>query len=294
MKEEYMVDKINCLAIEGGGVKGIASGGAFLRLEELGIYRNLKRISGSSAGAIGAGAIAVGYTAQEIIDVLKCTDFKMFDDDSGGYIRDAFRLINKYGIAKGDAFFKWYGQIMYRKTENKNVTFKEVYDRFKKELIITGTNVNKQCTVYFSYKTHPDMPVRQAVRISMSIPFFYVPVLYDGDLYVDGGVYQNYPINVFNVNGKSNPKAIGVLLVSDQEIKQEELDTGNIAKFGMAIVNGMLNQLSMKHISSQYWNQTIRVNTFDISATNFSITDEQKDLLVKSGYDSVNDWLKRQ
>lgn len=288
----YNLSLINCLAIEGGGVKGIASAGALLRLDELGVYKNIKRISGSSAGAICAGAIAVEYSAQEIVDVLKETDFKQFEDDSSGYIRDAFRLFNKYGIAKGDAFFKWYGEIMYKKTGNKNITFQEVYDKFGNDLIITGTNVDKQKTVYFSYKTHPDMAVRQAVRISMSIPFFYEPVKYNDDLYVDGGVLQNYPIDVFDdVNTECNPCAIGILLVSEDEIQHKELDTGSVIKFGMAIVNGMLNQLSLRHISSQYWKQTIKVNTFDISSTNFSLTKEQQNRLLTSGYTAVEKWL---
>jgi NTE family protein len=36
----------------------------------------------------------------------------------------------------------------------------------------------------------------QAVRASMSYPFFIKPLIIDGNLYVDGGLYNNYPIDI--------------------------------------------------------------------------------------------------
>jgi len=41
-------------------------------LEDSGILTSIRRFAGSSAGAICAGLLAVGCTAQEIADVFKC------------------------------------------------------------------------------------------------------------------------------------------------------------------------------------------------------------------------------
>ena len=54
------------LVMEGGGIRGIAYGGALLELEQRGILRELRRVGGTSAGAIQAALLAVGYSAQEI------------------------------------------------------------------------------------------------------------------------------------------------------------------------------------------------------------------------------------
>ena len=62
------------------------------------------------------------------------------------------------------------------------------------DLIITGTNLNRMNTYYFSHITYPEMELRQAIRISASYPFVFVPVEFDGDLFIDGGVIDNYPL----------------------------------------------------------------------------------------------------
>ena len=42
------------------------------------------------------------------------------------------------------------------------------------------------------------MPIRKAIRMSMSVPFVFEPVMHDGCYYVDGGTIDNYPIKVFD------------------------------------------------------------------------------------------------
>ncbi len=54
------------LVFEGGGVKGLAFCGALEVLEEKDVMKNIKRLVGSSAGAITAGLLACGYTADGI------------------------------------------------------------------------------------------------------------------------------------------------------------------------------------------------------------------------------------
>ncbi|UOQ72960.1 hypothetical protein MUN79_02960 [Hymenobacter cellulosilyticus] len=48
-----------------------------------------------------------------------------------------------------------------------------------RDLYTTGTNLTRQCGQVFSYETHPDMRVADAVRISMSIPLYFRAVLLD-------------------------------------------------------------------------------------------------------------------
>ena len=49
------------LVFEGGGVKGIAYAGALKELEKKGLLTSLQRVAGTSAGAITATLLAVGY-----------------------------------------------------------------------------------------------------------------------------------------------------------------------------------------------------------------------------------------
>jgi len=84
-----------------------------------------------------------------------------------------FPLTTKFGFHSGDDFYDWYGDLLQEAANRKDVTFSDVKSKFGKELVITGTCLNKHETEYYSAQQTPDMPVRDAVRISMSLPIFF-------------------------------------------------------------------------------------------------------------------------
>ena len=52
------------LVFEGAGIRGIAYSGAIAELEQHGLLKNIKRVGGTSAGAITALLLCLGYTAR--------------------------------------------------------------------------------------------------------------------------------------------------------------------------------------------------------------------------------------
>ena len=80
------------LVFEGGGVKGIAYGGALKELNDRDILKKITRVAGTSAGAITAVLLAVGYSHDEVSDIVADTNFNDFADDSLGIVRDAERF----------------------------------------------------------------------------------------------------------------------------------------------------------------------------------------------------------
>lgn len=190
------------LAFEGGGNKGLAYCGAIRVLEEIGAYKNIKRFAGSSAGAMTAALLAVGYNSHEIEEFLSQDLSKIFLDHSCGYFSLLPNLIKGYGWNPGKRIFKWFGEALEAKTGNADITFSEVYDKYGRELCVVVTNLNMMNAEYFHPKTSPDVPVRVAVRMSMSIPGLFQASKYDlhgeENTYVDGGVLCNYPINCYD------------------------------------------------------------------------------------------------
>ena len=85
------------LVFEGGGVKGIAYVGALSVLEGEWIMTQVERVGGTSAGAITATLVALGYTADEIHGIMKGLDFRRLMDDDWGKLRDTGRLLCEYG-----------------------------------------------------------------------------------------------------------------------------------------------------------------------------------------------------
>lgn len=187
------------LVFEGGGVKGIAYVGAMEVLKEKGILAGIKRVGGTSAGAINALLVALGYTNKEQLTILKELDFNNFMDDSWGIVRDSKRLIKDFGWYKGDFFHKWISDLIKRKLQNSNATFTDLQEAGLPALYLYGTNLSTRFGEIFSYEHTPHERIADAARISMSIPLFFAAVRNArNDVYVDGGVLSNYPIQVFD------------------------------------------------------------------------------------------------
>ena len=207
------------LVLEGGGIRGIAYGGALQELESRGVLAHLERVGGTSAGAIQAALLAVGYSAQEIIDVVNATPVQRLNDGRFIFFGGTHRLVKQYGWYRGDEFSAYLSELVARKTQRPYLTLGELHalaqaqpGRYR-DLYTTGTNLTTQRVQVFSHETNPTMRVADAVRISMSIPLYFRAVLLDGQnnvitgqpapgqpvqVLVDGGLLANYPLDLFD------------------------------------------------------------------------------------------------
>jgi NTE family protein len=248
------------LALEGGGVRGLAYAGALSVLEQKGILDHVQRVAGSSAGAIAGLMVVLGYNSQEIDSVLQTLKIQEFNDgkDIFGKIR---RIKREYGVYKGDKIEAWLGTLIAKKTGNSDLTFLGLHQlhlkdpRFR-DLYCTGTNISEQQLEVFSWEKWPQMKLKTAVHISSCIPFYFKPVPIDSlgnevalsdsldqyDLYVDGGMLCNYPVNMFDscTDGGSpltsdhvifNPHTLGLKLERDQQIQDLEENKTAIAGY---------------------------------------------------------------
>lgn len=195
-----MASQFRNLVFEGGGVKGIAYVGAMQVLSQRIPLSDIRRVGGASAGAINALIFALGYDIPSQRQILQRTDFKEFMDDSFGVIRDIRRLKHEYGWHKGDFFIDWIGKLVEDRLGNAQATFRDLKEARLPELHVIGTNLSTGYTETFSVERFPDMPLTEAVRISMSIPLFFAAVRHGArnDVYVDGGVMLNYPVKLFD------------------------------------------------------------------------------------------------
>jgi NTE family protein len=313
------------LVFEGGGVKGIAYVGALDVLESNGILMDIERVGGTSAGAINAILVGLGFNQNETKEVLWSLDFKKLMDDSWGVIRDAKRLIEEYGWYKGDFFRSWIGKQIEKKTGNSESTFADIEamkgkTKFK-SLYFMGTNLSTGFSEIFSPEHTPRMCVADAVRISMSIPLFFTAKRsIRGDIYVDGGVLDNYPVKLFdrekyisgeegvetkyyekiNKKGKRmsrpvskyiyNKQTLGFRLDTKEEIALFRDQAEPIAKkidnfmdYSWALINTIFDAQQNAHLHSDDWARTVYIDTLGVSTTDFDLGDGKKQALVESG-----------
>ena len=210
---------------EGGGVKGIGLVGALRAFEDEGFA--WQNVAGTSAGALTATLVAVGYSAAELKRIMdEEVEFSKFRDPTlVGRIPLAGKwlslLVHK-GMYKGDYFFNQIRSLLQEKTGEKRLRFgdlvipKEADDsdedyerRYKYKLQVVATDITGKLLLELpgdiaKLGGDPDkLEVAQAVRMSMSIPYFFKPVKYKARGHkkhwiVDGGVLSNFPIDIFD------------------------------------------------------------------------------------------------
>ncbi|XP_072045344.1 uncharacterized protein [Amphiura filiformis] len=185
------------IAFEGGGSQGTAHIGAVRVLEEIGVWTNMKRFAGTSAGALVAMAGALGCDSHVM-------EKKMAD---GGLSKplDACccallpNLLTHYGLHPGKKVEKWIGQVLKKRLGNANATFEDLYKKCnKRELCVVVSNLSQLDCLYCHVKTTPCMKIKDAVRMSLSHPGVLFPVKHKDQYFVDGGLTNNYPIRVFD------------------------------------------------------------------------------------------------
>lgn len=179
---------------QGGGTKGIIYCGAIQALEELGILPHAKRAAAASAGCAPALFLCLGLNAKQVeeeTNKLEMADF--FDGKEGPlpfakmYVQ-ANSIYKNLGVHPCSHGLEYFGDICEKYAGNRDVTFKQIYNQFGRELCIAVSNISRHQTEYCHVITTPDMPVRNAIRASMSLPILWEPFeLNEGEKYVDGG-----------------------------------------------------------------------------------------------------------
>lgn len=300
---------------EGGGVKGIGFAGAISEVEKAG-YK-FENIAGTSAGAIVAALLAVGYTSQEIKNELEKLNYNNFKDV--GRLGKSLSIIFQYGMYKGDFFENWMEELLAKKgiTTFGQLITEYPEEKYKYKLQVVASDItNKRLLILPQDLKHfgfdPDQfSIARAVRMSMSIPLFFKPVkLIDNNgkehIIVDGGVLSNYPIWLLDDNTSNPPwPTFGFKLMEPNRRELSKGESGyvkNIVSFFQALIGTMLEAHDKLHISESKgdYDRTIGVPTTitvngidkDIKTTAFNITEEESLLLYKNGEETARIFLE--
>jgi NTE family protein len=317
------------LVFEGGGIRGLAYPGALQVLEEKGIIKNTERVAGTSAGAVTALMVGLGYNSLEIDSIIYSIKIKQFNDGKSipGKI---MRMKNEYGIFKGDKYERWLGRLIKNKTGNTNTTFLQLHqlhlnnNNFK-DVYCTGTNISLQKLAVFSWLNTPAMQIKTAVHISGCIPVYFKPVAIDSmwneisikkskskyDLYVDGGMINNFPINMFDtcMHGGDpfvcddviyNHQTLGLKLERQDQIQQFEHGFTDVAPYPVSSLNNYLlalNNLLMETLGRKTLNlknekgRTIYISYGNIFGKPRNASEREKKFLFKNGVAATEKFL---
>lgn len=194
------------LVLSGGGAKGLAHIGVLKVIEESGV--RIDYIGGTSMGAIIGGLYASGYTAHQIDSIVQRVDFNSIIQDNlpraakTFYERedgeryalslpfDKFQIAIPQSFSKGQNTFNLLSQTLEPVIDITH--FKDLPIPF----LCVATNIEKGTQVLLESGYLPE-----AISASGALPSLFRPILLDGELLVDGGVVNNYPLDEIKSKG---------------------------------------------------------------------------------------------
>lgn len=271
-----------------GGVKGFLHLGALKFLEENKILDNVKRYVGVSIGSILALYLVCGCDISEIFsESLYTPDF--FSEFMN--VKD-FKTV--FDIAKDTAskvgFFS--NEIVRNKIKDKLVskfgfepTMLQLYQATGLEFVSVTLNLSKERTEVLSYKTHPDMSCIDAVLLSINIPIIFRKLKYNGDIYVDGGLGNPYPIDLYDNNEEN---ILGLYI----ETTNEDIDESFYVYLSKSITSTMTQlQIKIRSLCSPKC-VNVKLQTDIKSTMGTGMTLSQKKEMYSQGYAIIKKFIE--
>lgn len=312
------------LVLSGGGVRFVGLVGAVVALMDAGY--SLQRISGVSGGSVVGTILAAAaqgdqLTSAQVKELALSVPLRTWRDAAApipvlgpalGFLRDS-------GLYRGDVAHDWirgelanlgvrtWGDLAYESTasllsERRYRAVVSVTD------VTTGQLVRLPWDYRRVYGLDPDeQSVADAVRASMSVPFFYRPMALTSatgrrSTLVDGGVLSNFPIYTFDRPDGRTPlwPTFGVTVVP--ELSEAGVDSmlpelRPLRMFGQSrLLEDLISTMLVGH-DQTYLNQpwvnvrAIKVNSTDVGVLDFGISRDRLEELYANGYTAAQEFL---
>ncbi|UQX11528.1 patatin-like phospholipase family protein [Candidatus Mycobacterium methanotrophicum] len=306
------------LVLSGGGVKGIGLVGAVVALMEAGY--TIPRVSGTSAGAIVSAVLAAGFdqlTPYEVKEIAMTLPYRKFLDREPftkvPLLGTGLDLLNGNGLYKGDFAREWirsqlrdlgvrtFGDLAF---DDANLPPERRY-----RLVVTAADVTTGQLVRLPWDYHrlygmdPDeQEVADAVRASMSIPFFFKTVKLTStegltSTLVDGGMLSNFPLDTFDRTDDKAPRwpTFGVTVLPNLPQGNDKVipSLAPLHWFGgpsllEALITTMIVGRDQAYLNRPWVSaRAIRVDSNDVGFLDFKISKKQRQALYRRGYNQT-------
>ena len=181
------------LSIDGGGIKGIFPAGILAYLEErcldgpgIGDYFDL--IAGTSTGGIIALGLGAGLSARSLLDL---------------YVNQGHRVFPPQQRAKSRGLLRRLARNRYDRTALDELLRETLGDKTLREsryrLLIPATEAKHGDPAVYKTPHHPgyfldgDKPMAEVAAATSAAPTYLKPVIQDGYVLLDGGIWANNP-----------------------------------------------------------------------------------------------------
>ena len=287
-------------------MKGLALVGALIGFAEhprLSITR-WASVAGTSAGAIVASLLAAGHGVKNLEELMRKAPYEKFEDTGAGgrIVGGALNLVRHHGLAHGEYFRRWLDEQVAQKTfaavREADGSFRLrliAADITRHEMLVLPEDLGNYRAANSEDPIRPeDFKIADAVRMSMSIPYFFQPVELVhhatglSSTIVDGGVLSNFPVWLFDVSNRQPVKpTFGLRLVGGRGVGgglQKVIEgLGWPIQTGTNIVHTATDAWDTRFMTHSTAVRTCPVPAGDVGTTDFNLTPAQQAKLVDGG-----------
>jgi len=274
------------ITLSGGGVTGLAHIGAMEVFQEKGLLGSVREYIGTSAGALMALCLCLGYTLSEMKAICLGMNFESLTEINPESVLNIFET---FSIDSAKNIEKLLVTILKVKGLSADINFEGLRAAMpgKPRLRVCATNLNQCCSVTFDDVATPKTQVVFAVKASMTIPLLFTPCRHpdSGDLYVDGGVISQSPFDVLSDEEREHAIAFAFTFKS---LKRTKFDT--IQEFAIQLPISVY--FHMKRTIYSRWNSHIlQIPRMDDMILKFDATTDEKEVIIKTGREAAIEFL---
>lgn len=277
--EPVSITEFDTIVLSGGAAKGLCTLGALQYAEDNFRLKHVTNFIGTSVGAIIGYLLAIGFKPVEIV-VWICTHqlletLRQFD------------IVNMVNGAGATSFAPITEQLekMTISKIGKYINLKDLKEIYGKTLICATYNRSKRKTEYLGPETYPDLPCLTALKMSANFPFIFEKFLYMGDFFIDGGISDNFPIDVGDIIGK---KVLGIVL-NEHDDEHSDIASIKLLEDFYELVGIPIAQATDYKIRNASAKCTVVSISYPIKVFNFNIPAASKLEMFSRGYNRARE-----
>jgi len=230
---------IKHLVLSGGGYKGLYSLGALYKLSQKKFYsmKNIESIFATSIGSVLGVILILELDWHIVLDyIIRRPWHKTFEIPSDML----FKIIGQKGILNIDIFISILEKLFHAKElDIKTITLREFYTFSNIEFHLFSLQLNKFQVESFSYLTHPDLKLIEAIYMSCSIPFIFQPLFYQNTYRIDGGILCNFPFQQC-LNKFPNKEEILAIYIQSNKVQKEIPQDSNLFTYWYYLFDSLI------------------------------------------------------
>lgn len=271
------LEETKLLVLSGGSILGLCYLGLFSKILEKypDFLKNINEFHGTSIGAVVSVFLSLGCHPRDLFNDLK--DIHIEPN------LDILSFTSSLGLDSGESLVDFFANALDRTLPNtykaREITLKQLFDITGKTVILTTCCVETGKVIRLSHLNFPTLKLIHALRMTTSIPFYFTPVIWKSQHFIDAGVIENFPFKPQFINDHS---VLGVNLKRNFSTPGNDIDL-------YTYVSSVINLISTRnhHPADNVIQIEIPSSITNKEIYNFDVSPKLKNTLFDIGYTCI-------